>query len=66
MLVPKSYADLLRSGDDSDWDLARDMDDNGLVPNSLVIRDSSGAIAGKTIVSFNSWTKKNGFAVTSR
>lgn len=66
MLVPKSYADLLRSGDADDWELARDMDSRGIVPNSLVIRDDDGSIGAKAIVSFSRWAKGEGMAVTAQ
>lgn len=59
-IVPKEYAELLASGDDDDRELARDMDNQGIVPNALVIRNADGGIAAKTIVTFNQWTKGNG------
>lgn len=57
MLVPKSYADLLRSGDADDRALAGDMMKQGIAPNALVIRNEDGDIAAKTIISFGSWMK---------
>lgn len=56
-LVPASFADLLRSGDSADWELAQEMEREGLVPNALVIRNADGDIAAKAIVNFNQWQK---------
>lgn len=59
-LVPKSWADLLKSGDLDDQELSRIMDAKGLVPNAMVIRDADGNVAGQTIVTFDEW-KANQF-----
>lgn len=66
MLVPKSYAELLQSGDADDRDLALDMDRKGIAPNALVIRNEDGDIAAKAIVSFNQWIKGQGMGVTAQ
>jgi len=55
LTVPKSYADLLRTGGADDRDLADAMMTRGLVPNSMVIRDNAGNISGRMIVTFNEW-----------
>lgn len=65
-IVPASFADLLRSGDSEDNDLASQMEREGVVPNALVIRNSDGEIAAKTLVSFNQWQKGQSLAVTGR
>ncbi len=54
-IVPASWAKLLRSGDEDAYNLAVEMDTRGLVPNTMVIRDESGNIAGYTTVEFNEW-----------
>lgn len=56
-LVPKDFADLLRSGTDADRALARDMKAKGMAPTALVIRGEDGEIAAKAIVSFSEWKK---------
>ncbi len=55
MLVPKSYADLLRAGDAQDRDLARSMLSRGIVPNALVVRGEDGEVQAKLIVNFERW-----------
>jgi len=65
LVVPRSYVELLRSGDDADRKLARDMMAQGLVPNSLVIRGDDGKIAAQAIVDFGKWKSGQGFAVRS-
>jgi hypothetical protein len=54
-LVPKSWADLLKSGDMDDQELSRVMDAKGIVPNSMVVYDDDGNVAGHVIVTFQSW-----------
>jgi hypothetical protein len=66
LLVPKSYAELLRSGDSDDVALANQMRDEGIVPEALVIRNADGDIAAKTIVDFNQWQKGQGYSVTAQ
>lgn len=65
LIVPREYAELLRSGSDDDKALAAQAMDQGVVPNSLILRDMDGNIAGQTIVDFNKWTKDSGYAVRS-
>lgn len=65
LLVPKEYADLLRSGDEDDRLLARDMHRDGIVPTALVIRNDDGDIAAKAMVSFDQWIKGEDFSVTT-
>lgn len=55
LVVPESYARLLRSGDEADRALARLMQAKGIVPEALVIRNDQGNIAGKVIVDFKEW-----------
>ena len=57
LMVPKEYADLLRSGNEDDNDLAEKMLARGLVPNSLVIRSEDGNIGAKAIVDFKDWVE---------
>jgi hypothetical protein len=53
---PKSYADLLRSGDPAEKELAYEMTRRGLDEGSLVIRDEkSGDIAAKVLINFTDW-----------
>ena len=56
---PKKYADLLRSGDADDRELAWQMERDGTDGGALVIRNESGEIAAKAIISFNSWQKQS-------
>lgn len=56
-IVPESYAKLLRSGSPDDQALAREMQVRGLVPNSMVIRDTEGNVMGKMIVDFADWVE---------
>jgi len=56
-VVPKSYAQLLRSGDEDDRALARMMQARGLVDISLTVRNDDGVIAGKAVVDFDGWTE---------
>lgn len=65
LIVPLSYAELLRSGDASDADLADAMMARGLVPNALAIRDEDGNITAKAIVSFEDWMSGQGNAIST-
>ena len=65
-IVPASWADLLRNGDATDIDLAKQMDAHGLVPNAMAIRDEKGNIVGNTIVSFADWIADNYHAVVGQ
>jgi hypothetical protein len=65
-VVPKSYANLLRSGDSNDRALARQMEARGLVPTSMIIRDTEGNIKGKMIVNFTEWMGEQVHAITGR
>lgn len=58
-MVPKSWADLLRSGDADDEELSRLMDAKGLVPNAMAILDPEGELAAFNIVTFDSWMDTN-------
>lgn len=55
LMVPKSYARLLRSGNEDDQDLARQLQARGIAPEALVIRGEDGKIAGKAVVDFSAW-----------
>lgn len=61
-LVPASYAELLRSGDEDDRELAEQMDLEGVAPNALVIRGDDGSMAAKAIVDFKDWPGVNAVA----
>jgi hypothetical protein len=65
-IVPKSWAALLRTGDDNDYATALDMDSAGLVPNAMALKDPSGKLAGYVTVTFDSWMKDNFPAVATR
>jgi hypothetical protein len=65
-LVPASFAELLRSGDEDDRDLARQMDAEGIAPNAIVIRDKEGGIMGRAIVDFDDWEEARGLAVAGQ
>ncbi len=54
-LVPATWAELLRSGDTVDRELARRMDAKGLVPGSMLIPDENGNPVAAVIVSFENW-----------
>ena len=51
-LVPKDWADLMRSGDK---DFARKLDSAGLVPDAMVIFDGAGQPAAAITVDFTAW-----------
>lgn len=65
-VVPKLYAQLLRSGNQDDRDLARDMHRAGLDDSSLVVRDEGGDIVAKAIIGFSKWASGNGFAIRAQ
>jgi len=65
-IVPKSWAGLLRDGDDLAYDTAVRMDAQGLVPNAMVLRDPAGDLAGYTTVKFSAWKKQNYHTVGAR
>jgi hypothetical protein len=56
-MVPKSYADLLASGDEDDNDLASLLQARGIVPIALVVRDEGDKIAAKVVIDFTEWAK---------
>lgn len=64
--VPKKWADLLRSGNADDRDLAIDMEARGLVPYSMTVLDANGNPAASLIVSFQEWIKGAPMAVSGR
>lgn len=55
-LVPASWADLLKSGDIDDQELARLLDARGEVPNSMILKDDDGNLVAHAIVSFERWS----------
>lgn len=55
-LVPASWADLLRSGDASEQDLAKILDARQEVPNSMILKDDDGNLVAHAIVSFERWS----------
>lgn len=57
LIVPASYAELLRSGDAEDQDLADLLQARGTVPEALAIRGEDGKIAAKVIIDFSAWSK---------
>lgn len=63
-LVPKSYAELLRSGDLDDRALADQMMRDGVAPNALIIRNENGEITSKAIVDFDQWTEEQGNVIS--
>jgi hypothetical protein len=65
-LVPASWAELLRNGDESEVDLAKWMDANGTVPGAMIIRGDDGEPAGKVIVTFDKWLQGNPQVVMSQ
>ncbi len=62
-IVPRAWADLLRTGDDNDYATAIDMDSAGLVPNAMALRGPDGQLAGYTTVKFGPWVRDNFHAV---
>lgn len=65
-IVPASFAQLLRSGDEGDRELARQMDYEGMTPNMMAMRDGEGNVVGKVIVDFKEWLGAQGAAVAGR
>lgn len=57
VLVPSTYADLLRSGNPEDKALADEMDRKGMSPEAIVVRDDDGHAIGRAIVSFSEWSQ---------
>ena len=65
-MVPAAWADLLRSGDASDQDLAEWMDANHVVPGSMVVLNSDGDPVAKSIVSYDDWVAGQPLSVISQ
>ena len=65
-LVPKDWADLLKSGDAEDRELAKTMDAFGEVPSAMLIYNDAGALVGSTIVEFEDWAAEKIRAVSGR
>lgn len=62
--VPKSWADMLRSGDPGANELALSMDDLGLVPDAMAVRSpKTGELIGRAIVSFDDWKMTRGLNI---
>lgn len=59
-IVPKQWAELLRSGNAEDKELALKMDDKGLVPDAMAIRGPDGQIDGTVTVTFSDWVDGRG------
>ena len=64
-LVPRAWAELLRSGDADDVELARLMDAQGRVPNSMLIKNDDGNLVGAVIVNFEGWMQDNAMVISS-
>lgn len=62
-IVPRSWASMLRDGDEDERDTALAMDSEGIVPNAMAVTDKDGNIAGHLIVSFQKWKENMGMAV---
>jgi hypothetical protein len=58
-VVPKAWADL------ADRDLARAIDNRGLVPDAMIVRDKNGIISGAAIVSFEKWQENQARLITT-
>lgn len=55
-IVPKAWADLLRSGDEFQRAMALQMDDQGLVEDALAVYGADGrTLIGRAVVSFEQW-----------
>jgi hypothetical protein len=65
LVVPAEYAELLRNGSEEDRALASQAMDAGIVPNSIIIRNSEGDIGAQAIVDFEKWKSEAGYAVRS-
>ena len=62
--VPKSYSDMLQSGDPAEKEMALRMDDAGLVPDSLpIVSPKTGRLIGRAIVSFEDWKSSRGYNI---
>ena len=59
--VPKAWAAMLRSGDPEEKERALQMDDRGLVPDSMAIYSTkTGELIGRAIVTFEDWKSGRG------
>lgn len=56
-IVPKVWADLLANGTPDEQQAALDMEDRGLVPSAMAVRDADGDLVGTVSVTFNTWKK---------
>jgi hypothetical protein len=65
-MVPKSWAELLRSGNHSDRELARMMDAQGVVPNTMVVLDDNGNMVGSVIMTFDKWAEGQAKVIATR
>jgi hypothetical protein len=54
-IVPASFKDLLEKGDADSRALAYYMDTQGIVPDSMLVRNKDGSVGAKVIVSFDKW-----------
>jgi hypothetical protein len=61
-VVPKEWADLLASGDESEREAAIRLDATGQLPTSMVIMGADGNPRGHLIVNFNDWADESGMA----
>ena len=62
-IVPKPWAELLRSGNAADKETALKMDDAGLVPDSMAIRGVDGELVGTIVVPFEKWAGGRGTTI---
>jgi hypothetical protein len=59
--VPKAFAEMLRSGDPAEKEMALQMDDAGIVPDSMPIySQKTGDLIGRAVVSFEDWKGSRG------
>ena len=72
-IVPRNFAELLRSGTEEEKQAALDADARGLVPDAMAIKDSaSGLIPSEQtlkahiIVSFDKWMENEGLSISGR
>ena len=63
LVVPREYAELLRSGNEEEKQLAAQAMDAGIVPNALILRNMDGEIAAQAVVDFQRWKEGSGYAV---
>jgi hypothetical protein len=54
-IVPKAWAELLRSGDADAREQALQMDDEGLSIDSMAIRNADGELVGRVTIPFEKW-----------